>query len=115
MKKIWLLCLCLASLGLAWCFHVPDEDWLPSINKVKTWDIQKNDEVEQAFDSLVDWIDIISSEWNEMGNMGNDGITTEEIENIEIKDETINTEIDEEIVDNEEVNEETEENLSSDE
>jgi len=37
MKKIWLFCLCLASLGLVGCFHIPDEDWLPSRNKVNTW------------------------------------------------------------------------------
>jgi hypothetical protein len=45
----------LTSLSLAGCFHVPDEDWLPSRNKVKTENVkQENVEVEQAINSLVD-------------------------------------------------------------
>ena len=61
-KKIWLICLWLTSLFLVGCFHIPDEDWLPSRNKVNTWDIQKNNQVEQALNSLIDWIDMISSQ-----------------------------------------------------
>ena len=61
-KKIWLICLWLTSLSLVGCFHVPDEDWLPSRNKVNTWGIQKNNQVEQALKSLIDWIDMISSQ-----------------------------------------------------
>ena len=66
MKKIWLLCLCLASLSLVGCFHIPDEDWLPSRNKVKTEDMKKeNAEVEQAINSLVDWFNMVSTQRNE--------------------------------------------------
>lgn len=75
MKKIWLLCLCLASLGLVGCFHVPDEDWLPSKNNAETWNIQKDEEMEQALNSLMQWFDIISSDWNDLKNndkIGND-------------------------------------------
>ena len=61
MKKIWLLCLCLASLGLAGCFHIPDEDWLPSKNKVDTWNTQ-NEEVENALNSFMDWINVVSTQ-----------------------------------------------------
>ena len=57
MKKIWLFCLCLASLSLVGCFHVPDEDWLPSKNNAKTEDLKKNvekdEDVEHAINSLV--------------------------------------------------------------
>ena len=67
MKKIWFLCLCLASLGLAGCFHIPDEDWLPSRNKVKTENAEKeNVEVEEAINSLVDWFNIVSTQRNDM-------------------------------------------------
>ena len=66
MKKIWLICLCLASLSLVGCFHIPDEDWLPSRNKVKTEDMKKeNAEVEQAINSLVDWFNMVSTQRNE--------------------------------------------------
>jgi len=27
-SKIWFLFLCGISLTLAWCFHIPDEDWI---------------------------------------------------------------------------------------
>lgn len=67
-KKIWLIYLCLASLTLVGCFHVPDEDWLPNKNKVSTWNTQKDDEMEQALSSFMSWIDIISSQRNEMKN-----------------------------------------------
>ena len=68
MKKIWLFCLCLASLSLVGCFHVPDEDWLPSKNKVETWNIQKDTEVEDAINSLTDWVNLISSQRDEKNN-----------------------------------------------
>ena len=67
-KKIWLVCLCLASITIAGCFHIPDEDWLPSRNKVKTWNIQEDVQVEQALNSFIDWIDIVSSQRNEIMN-----------------------------------------------
>ena len=63
-KKIWIICLCLVGLSLTGCFHIPDEDWLPSRNKVNTWDTQNDDQVEQALNSLIDWIDTISSQHN---------------------------------------------------
>lgn len=65
MKKIWLLCLCLASLSLVGCFHIPDEDWLPSRNKVNTWGTQNND-IEKALNSFMKWIDMVSSQRNDM-------------------------------------------------
>ena len=74
MKKIWLLCLCLASLGLAGCFHIPDEDWLPSKNKVNTWNTQ-NEEIENALNSFMDWINVVSTQRN--------GIKSEENEESE--------------------------------
>ena len=67
-KKIWIFCLCLAGLSLAWCFHVPDEDWLLSNNEVETWNVEKVDELEQAVNSLKEWIDIISQQRNDMKN-----------------------------------------------
>ncbi len=66
MKKIWLLCLCLAGLSLVWCFHVPDEDWLPSKNKVKTENVEKDEELEQALNSFMDWINVVSTKRNGM-------------------------------------------------
>ena len=105
MKKIWLLCLCLASLSLTGCFHIPDEDWLPSKDKVKTENVEKDDEVEQAINSFMLWIDMISSNWNELENEGNDEITEDddselsEIDNGEITGaEVENEEIEENIV-----------------
>lgn len=68
MKRIWIFCLCLASLSLVGCFHVPDEDWLPSKNKVETWNIQKDTEVEDAINSLTDWVNLISSQRDEKNN-----------------------------------------------
>ena len=65
MKKIWLLCLCLASLNLVGCFHIPDEDWLPSRNKVNTWNTQSED-VEKALNSFMEWINMVSSQRNDM-------------------------------------------------
>ena len=94
MKKIWLICLCLASLSLVGCFHVPDKDWLPSKNKVENWDIGKNDEMEKAFDSFMNGIEIASKEWNEIKNK----------EDVEIDNELPNeasVDTEEEISDNE--------------
>ena len=116
MKKIWLLCLCLASFSLVGCFHVPDEDWLPSKNNAETWNIQKDEEMEQALNSLMQWFDIISSDWNELKDIESDEIITKEIENVEVEDETIN---DEEITNDEIIEgvekEVVEENISSEE
>ena len=67
-KKFWLICLCLASLNLVGCFHVPDKDWLPNQNKVETWDIGKNNEMENALNSFMNGIDIVSQERNEIKN-----------------------------------------------
>lgn len=66
-KKIWFICLWLTSLTLTGCFHIPDEDWLPSKNNINTWEA-KTDEMEEAINSFIDWIDIISSERNEINN-----------------------------------------------
>ena len=105
MKKFWLLCLCLASLSLVGCFHVPDEDWLPSRNNAETWNIQKDEDVEQALNSLMQWFDIISADWSELKNEENEETISEEVENIELEDEAIN---EEEINDNEAENKEIE-------
>ena len=107
-KKIWLICLWLTSLSLVGCFHVPDEDWLPSRNKVNTWDTQRDKEIDQALNSFMDWINIISSDWDELKNKENDEITEEWEENtIEMEDEAINDEIADEDVENEEVQDDT--------
>ena len=72
MKRIWLFCLCLASLSLVGCFHVPDEDWLPSKNSVDIWDIQKDDEMDQALNDIMEWINMVSSQRNGMKNEENE-------------------------------------------
>ena len=108
MKKIWLFCLCLASLSLAWCFHVPDEDWLPSRNKIKTENVEKDEEVEQAINSFMQWIDMISTDWNELEN----GENVEFTENIDVEALGESTD-NEEITADEAENEEIEENNSS--
>lgn len=72
MKRIWLFCLCLASLSLVGCFHVPDEDWLPSKNSVDIWDIQKDDEMDQALNDIMEWINMVSSQRNDMKNEENE-------------------------------------------
>jgi len=124
MKKIWLLCLCLASLSLVWCFHIPDEDWLPSKNKVNTWNIEEENEMDQALNDFMGWINMISSDWDEIKNEEDNGTISEEWEEntIEIKDETINDEeiidngVENEVVESEAVeNEVVEENIPSDE
>ncbi len=103
MKKIWLLCLCLASLSLAGCFHIPDEDWLPSKNKVNTWNTQ-NEEVENALNSFMDWINVVSTQRNDMKTEEN-----EEIEQIitEGSDENVIEIEDDGTADNESVDWET--------
>ena len=118
-KKIWFICLWLASLALAGCFHIPDEDWLLSSDKAETWNV-KNDEMDEALNSLMDWFDIISSGWNNVKNNENDEINTDDWnENtIEVEDNTISNEemIDnEETTDNEVENEEVEENITPEE
>ena len=122
-KKIWFICLWFASLTLVGCFHVPDEDWLPSRNKVNTWNVEKNDEVDQAINSLLDGFNMISSELDNATDNENDGleineISAEELEEpiIVVEDEIVNNEemvYDEEIINNE--NQEIEENINSEE
>ncbi len=113
MKKIWLICLCLAGLSLAGCFHVPDEDWLPSRNKVNSEESKKDVEFEQAVDSFMDWVNMISSEWDEVKNDENNEVNNEtsedpsKTENEEISYE--NNIASEEITDNESENQEIEE------
>jgi hypothetical protein len=113
MRKFWLLCLCLASLGLVGCFHIPDEDRLPSKNKVENWNIQQDGEMQQALNSFIDWINMISSDRNELKNEENNGTTAEDVENIEV--ETWNIQQDEEIIDNEVENNVIEENITPEE
>ena len=108
MKKIWLLCLCLASLSLIGCFHIPDEDWLPSKNKTKSENMKKDEDVEQAINSLVQWIDKISSDWNEFGNEENIDIT----EDVDVDVSEKNND-NEEITDDKVENGEIEENIIS--
>lgn len=111
MKKIWFICLCLAGLTLAWCFHIPDEDWLPSRN-AKTEDIEKNvekdEDVEQAINSLVQWIDEISTDWNELENEENIDVT----EDVDVDVSEKNND-NEEITDDKVENGEIEENIIS--
>lgn len=104
MKKIWLFCLCLASLSLAGCFHVPDEDWLPSRNKIKTENVEKDEEVEQAINSFMQWIDMISSDWNEFGNEENIDINEDVDVNVSEKNND-NKEITDDKVENGEIEE----------
>ena len=101
-EKIWLICLWLASLALAGCFHVPDEDWLLSSDKAETWDV-KNDEVDEAINSLIDWVNMVSSKRDEMKNNESDEINTwgSEENSTEVEDESIDNE---DIAENEEIN-----------
>lgn len=92
LEKIWLICLWIASLCLVWCFHIPDEDRLPSRNKVKTEEVKKDVELEQAVDSFMDWIDQISSEWNEMKNGENNEVDAENLESDVVEVENIENE-----------------------
>ena len=78
-KKIWIICLWIASLCLVWCFHIPDEDWIPSRNKVEINDTKNEDvEMEQAINSLMDWFNKASNQWNEKNIKANDEINVEE-------------------------------------
>jgi len=117
-KKIWFICLWLASLALAGCFHIPDEDWLLSSNKTETWDV-KNDEMDEALDSLMNWINIISSDWDNLKNNESDGISTDDwSENAIEVEETISGEEtvdDTGAIDNEVENEEIEKDIISEE
>lgn len=97
MKKIWLFCLCLASLSLVGCFHIPDEDWLPSRNKVNTWNTQSED-VEKALNSFMDWINVVSTQRNDMKNEWSEEIITEDSNESTIEIEDSDT-TDNEIVD----------------
>ena len=119
-KKIWFIWLWLVSLALVGCFHIPDEDWLPSKDKVNTWDTQKDNEMDQALNDIMEWINMISSDWNSLKSNENDEFSTEDwSENIiEVEDNAIN---DEETVDNTETtdneveNEEVEEDITPEE
>ena len=118
-KKIWFICLWLASLALAGCFHVPDEDWLLSSNKAETWDI-KNDEMDEALNSLMDWINMISSDWNDLKNNESDEISTDDwsANTVEVEDSAISNEetVDNtETIDNEVENDEVEGNITPEE
>ena len=131
MKKIWLLCLCLASFSLVGCFHVPDEDWLPSNNKTESWNNPQNEDVEQAINSFIEGIDVVSTQRDQLNNedikneegdedtgtANNEGdiINTEETTD---NNETINNEESnnsEDTVDIEHIDQETEENIVSEE
>ena len=117
MKKIWLFCLCLASLSLVGCFHIPDEDWLPSKNKVKTEETKSDPEFEEAIDSFMDWINMISSEWNEVNDEESNEIAEEEVEKVDVEDKAIsNEEIANDEIESDEVeNEVPEESIPSEE
>ena len=96
-EKIWLICLWLFSLSLVGCFHVPDEDWLPNKDKINTWNTQRNNEVEEAFNSFINWVDIISSQRSEMKNSETVEISHDDItistESESIDDTNLNQEI----------------------
>lgn len=96
-KKIWLICLCLSVLTLVGCFHIPDEDWLPNKDKANTWNIQRNNEVEDAFNSFIDGVGIISTQRNEIKDDKTVEISQEEAlintGDINIDDENLNQEI----------------------
>ena len=99
-KRIWLLCLWLTGLSLVGCFHVPDEDWLPNKWKVQEG-ITQQDELSDAFNSLIEWVNIVSSQWNEMKNnednneiVVENGETNDKIEYEMIDSENQNWEID---------------------
>jgi hypothetical protein len=62
-----------------WCFHIPDEDWIPNRNKVKINDTKNEDvEMEQAINSLKDWFNKASNQWNKKNIKANDEINIEE-------------------------------------
>ena len=101
-KKIWVICLCLASLSLVGCFHVPDEDWLPSKNKVNTWNTQSED-VEKALNSFMNWIDMVSSQRNERKNIDTEEINYESEEITNDNPDEITSEIENETIDGESI------------
>ena len=75
-KKIWIIGLCLAGLCLAGCFHIPDEDWLPSKNKEKL--VETNNEFDEALDIFVQWMDVLSAQREQRKN-NDDSFTGDEI------------------------------------
>lgn len=100
--KLWLISLCLFSLFMAGCFHVPDEDWLPNKNKIDTWDTLENKEIEQAIHSFMNWIDVVSSQRNDVKNNEDLDIEGEDDENIvsELENDTTNIEATDQEVEN---------------
>ena len=64
-NKIGFICLCLTTLVLVGCFHIPSEDRLPNKNKVITWNAEKDEELEQTLNSFMNSINLISSQLNE--------------------------------------------------
>ena len=112
-KKIWFICLWFTSLTLAGCFHVPDEDWLLSDNNTETWNL-KNEEMDEVLNSFMEWINMISSGWNNLNNK-NDEINTDDwSENtIEIEDNASNEEMIDSVIttDNETENKGSEEDV----
>ena len=108
-KKIWFICLWFVSLTLVGCFHVPDEDWLPSRNHVDTWDIKKDEELEQAINSFMNWIDMISS-WEELNDNGDIETNVEELDKIDVEAE-IDIDEDENLSSDEVINIDESENL----
>lgn len=93
-KRIWLVCLCLVSLSLTWCFHVPDEDWLPSKSKTETSKSKEDAQVEEALNSFMDWLDMVSSQRDEIKN----DETTTELENELTENESTDPEIEDNII-----------------
>jgi len=78
-KKIWLICLCLISLSIAGCFHVPDKDWLPSRDTVDTWNVESDDEMLQAINSFKNWIELVSSQRDNAKDNKNGELNSEEL------------------------------------
>lgn len=82
-RKLWFTCLCLTSLVLTGCFHVPNEDWLPSKNNNTQ---NKDYETEEALNYFIEGINKISSEWNSI----NIDEESEEIDTWEPNNDTLN-------------------------
>ena len=76
---MWLVCLFFAGLTLAGCFHIPDEDWLPSKNKIDTWNVEGSDEIQQAMSSFMEKIDLISSQKKEGKNNEKEEVSAEKL------------------------------------
>lgn len=88
-QKIWFFSLCLSLVILTGCFHIPDEDWLPSKNKVK---VETTNNEEQIF------LDSINTAKNMLNNINNSEETSNNestIINEEITNEEIIEDIDE--------------------